>query len=127
MTPEKLLEKANWNRVRNRKHQVWRCPCGEHQVAFPSTPSDRRGPRNTISNIRRTECPSLKVLEPEVSYPWDKDADLCCFICKKSLDVANYKKEWVYHTDEHRPLFACLHHPGINKWHKRRCREKKAS
>lgn len=60
---KKLLKKNDWERVRNRKHGIWRCPCGEHQLVLPSSPSDHRAFKNKIAHLRKMDCPSLRETE----------------------------------------------------------------
>jgi len=56
----KVIRKHGWYLERTGKHEVWRCDCGEHQVALPVTPSENRGVKNKVAEIRRTECPTLQ-------------------------------------------------------------------
>lgn len=58
----RLLADAGWTRVRARRHEVWRCPCGQHQTTLAVSPSDSRDRRNTRANLRRLGCPSLEGL-----------------------------------------------------------------
>ena len=116
-----LLKAAGWTKVGSRRHPKWRCPCGGHQVSIPATPSDWRGEQNSLRDIRNTGCPSIANLELDPEHPWPADAELRCMFCKKPLPEGRYKKDWVYHNG----VFACLCHPGVDKWHKGQCREKK--
>lgn len=116
-----MLKAAGWTKVGGRRHPKWRCPCGEHQVSLSTTPSDWRTERNAVRDIRSTGCPSLDGLEPDPDRPWPAAAELRCHFCKAVLVEGRYKKDWVYHDG----TFACLCHPGVEKWHRRRCREKK--
>ena len=122
MKPLEILKAAGWTRVGSRRHPKWRCPCGKHQVSFPATPSDWRNDMNLVRDIRGTRCPSLDALESDPDHPWPASAELRCHFCKVALVEGRYKKDWVYHDG----TFACLCHPGVGKWHKQRCREKKS-
>ena len=121
MKPLEILKAAGWTEVGSRRHPKWRCPCGKHQVSFPSTPSDWRNDRNMLRDIRGTGCPSIEALEPDPERPWPEGTELVCYCCKRTLVEGRYKKDWVYHDG----MFACLAHQGVEKWHRSRCREKR--
>lgn len=53
------LTKAGWRLVRQTNHEVWRCPCGEHQITLAVSASDHRAEMNKKAQIRATKCPSL--------------------------------------------------------------------
>ena len=52
----KYMRKAGWTLVRCRKHGVWRCPCGLHQVTTSMTASDHRAIKNALGDVRRAGC-----------------------------------------------------------------------
>lgn len=65
--PEAILRAAGWLIARQRKHRVWKCPCGRHQIVTSVSGSDAyRGNRNKLRDIRHTGCPSL---EPYLHRP----------------------------------------------------------
>lgn len=48
------FERAGFTLIRQRKHMVWRCPCGHAQVTCPSTPGRGRSTDNSHGNLART-------------------------------------------------------------------------
>jgi len=124
--PVDILTRAGWTEVRQRKHRVWKCPCGKHQVSFSKTGSDWRSCKNTVSDIRKTGCPSVAALfvepEPE-SKPYPDDMPLVCCICKKPLIEEMYGREWAFHDG----VMAHLHHEGMRSWHREGCRKERQS
>jgi hypothetical protein len=61
VSPIELMKCCGWSEVRSRKHSIWRCPCGKHQVSVSTTISDWRGMRNLLSDLKRLGCSSLSV------------------------------------------------------------------
>jgi hypothetical protein len=116
-----FLIEAGWTDVGSRRHYKFRCPCGEHQISFAKTASDWRAQKNLMRDIRATGCPSITSLEHKQQYPWPEGAVLKCLFCARELEVNRYKKDWVYHDGN----FACLRHPGVDKWSKQQRREKR--
>lgn len=49
----KRLRKAGFTLQREKKHRIWRCPCGEHTLVTSSSVSDYRGSKNVIATARR--------------------------------------------------------------------------
>lgn len=48
----KALQAAGWTLVRETKHQIWRCPCGQHpQVTLATTLGQGRGFKNAVAFI----------------------------------------------------------------------------
>lgn len=130
-TPEDLLIAAGWTLVREKKHKVWRCPCGAHQVTMAATPSDHRAPRNMLAQIYRCGCPSIEAAEAaetDGDGPSEEEQTsftYYCHFCGAKLDWALHKHKWVYHRmPTGQTLAACLHHQGIPEWHRQhRARE----
>ena len=118
-----LLDAAGWTLVRERRHAIWRCPCGEHQMTVAMTPGDHRSDMNAIQTVLRMQCPSTVALEQMEAYPWEEWLVPVCRFCQANLSLKAYKKEWVYHAG----VFACLSHHGIPQWHKAQCRRKKTN
>lgn len=50
----KVFEEAGFTFVRQTNHQIWRCPCGRHQIATHCSPCGGRGVENALAQIRRT-------------------------------------------------------------------------
>jgi len=48
--------------IRDKNHQVWRCPCGHTQVVLRCSPSGGRGDKNAKAQLKRTlrECAERK-------------------------------------------------------------------
>lgn len=116
MEPEdltKLLNEANWKLVRHRKHEVWHCPCGKHQLTCASTGSDFRGPANALSELRNMHCPSLAQLEHEHRL---EEPVLPCHFCGKTWAPDRRNKGFYVHQG----ITACSGHPGVQKWHAER-------
>jgi len=132
-TPQDLLIRAGWQMVRHKNHQIWRCPCGEHQVVLGSTPSDHRADKNNLTIILRAGCPSLRFLEEEpeakesselskLEKPKVSSVSLCHF-CRAKLSPGDRGRKWVSHSG----IAACLTHQGIQAWHQEQlAREKKS-
>lgn len=59
-TLRRLLRKSGWYLARTRKHEVWRCSCGEHQTTIGISVSDTRAIKNKVAELRRYECPTLE-------------------------------------------------------------------
>ncbi len=57
----RLLRRSGWILVRTRNHEVWRCPCGEHQECLPISSSDHRAIKNKIAQLRNLGCPNLNL------------------------------------------------------------------
>ncbi len=57
-----LFEGLGWTLARAKKHRVWRCPCGEHQVVTSKSASDGRAKKNAARDLKRTGCPTVKEL-----------------------------------------------------------------
>jgi hypothetical protein len=121
--PKKLLKESGWTLARNKKHEVWKCPCGKHTVTVYKTPSDHRNRENLMSDIMKTGCPSLDAPEEEPPSPkWPPGSELKCLFCGRELDPE--EKDFCYHDG----TFACFGHPGIRDWHREECRkERKAN
>jgi hypothetical protein len=52
------FEAAGFTLARQKNHQVWRCPCGRHQVVTHCSPCGGRAHANALAQIARTlrEC-----------------------------------------------------------------------
>ncbi len=120
--PVTVMKEAGWTKISTRRHHKWRCPCGEHQITFSKTPSDRRAYKNTLAEIRRTGCRSLERVEVVPETPWPVDTVLVCKFCGAELDPTRHRKDWVYHEG----VCACLSHPGVRAWDTVSCREARA-
>lgn len=55
----KLFEEKGFTLLRDKKHQIWACPCGHTQIVSSSTYA--RGHANDYGRIKRTlrECAEL--------------------------------------------------------------------
>jgi hypothetical protein len=109
-----IMQAAGWKLVRQKKHCIWQCPCGKHQVVVAKTPSDHRAVRNNIADLMKTGCSSVSNLDEPEELPKEKHADGVCFLCKKQLRGHEHLTVWV----EHGGRQVCLHHPGIRDWHR---------
>lgn len=47
------FKEAGWKLHRIGKHEIWRCPCGEHTITSATTVSGGRGDGNCLSRLRR--------------------------------------------------------------------------
>lgn len=56
----KQLNKVGWDRARQTRHQVWRCPCGDHQVVLPTSTSDYRAIKNKVAQLRKMNCATTR-------------------------------------------------------------------
>ena len=119
---DKALEKCGWTLVRQKKHEVWKCPCGGHQITKPKTPSDWRSDKNTLSDLMGTDCPSLAALEEEPEAPpdtrgwpqeWKDGKKPACHFCRKVLEPRELGKTFYHHGG----MAACKRHPGVRAWH----------
>lgn len=50
---DKALKAAGWHLIRSRKHLIYGCPCGQHLLTAPATPSDPRSIKNTSAQFAR--------------------------------------------------------------------------
>lgn len=57
---EEALEAAGWRLLRQSKHSIYGCPCGQHKLTVAVSASDWRAVRNSASTLRRLlrECPT---------------------------------------------------------------------
>jgi hypothetical protein len=113
-----LLLESGWLLARRNGHEIWRCPCGQHQVTMAITPSDHRAGKNAVAQIWRTGCSSLP-LEEATDTALRRHDDLApgqryeCHCCGKDLAHDDYRHTWVRHG----ATSVCLHHPGVPQWH----------
>ena len=49
----KALLKAGFELVRNKRHEVWRCPCGHAKIVTTSSRIGGRGDRNCYARIKK--------------------------------------------------------------------------
>lgn len=125
--PLELLQLAGWKDSRNRKHNIWKCPCGKHHVVVSLSCSDWRGYKNLLADIKRLGCKSISDLlekdeEDKIVLPKELDGkELVCFICKKSLLIGEYGKSWAFHDD----MMCHLSHHGMKEWHRLGCKKER--
>ncbi len=121
---EKALDLCGWTLVREKKHAIWRCPCGKHQIARPKTPSDWRGDKNSLGDLLKTECPSLEALkedekpkkDPKAEWPeaWRSGrAKPTCRCCGKTWNPEDLGKTFWCHDE----MVLCKTHHGSQEWH----------
>ena len=55
----KELTNAGWTAKRS-KHMKMLCPCGQHIILLPLSPSDNRWEKNETARAKRTNCKSLE-------------------------------------------------------------------
>lgn len=48
----RALTAGGWSLVRAKRHQIYRCACGQHTVTLAATPSDPRAMRNAMAEVR---------------------------------------------------------------------------
>jgi hypothetical protein len=111
--PIDLLKSCGWYRARQKTHEVWKCPCGKHQMVFSKTPSDGRAYKNFLKDLLKMDCESVDAIRPPETEEVEPGV---CMLCHKNLEPTTFKKEWVRHGE----VTACLSHHGIKGWSRRR-------
>jgi hypothetical protein len=109
--PIEVLNASGWVKARANKHQVWKCPCGKHQISFSCTPSDWRAYKNFMRDLIGTGCPSVEWLNGSEEEVVEGGT---CKICGMALEPSGYKKKWI----EHDGVRACIGHPGVGAWNR---------
>lgn len=64
---ERTFIEARFSLVRQRKHKIWRCPCGHHQTTSSSSRHGGRGDQNARALIARIlrQCKSCEKCRTE--------------------------------------------------------------
>jgi hypothetical protein len=108
--PVALLQECGWTMVRRKKHPLWRCPCGKHNVTIPGDLSFRTA-KNAVHDILRCGCESVDAFrrQEKPEAPSGK-----CFVCGAELSPVTYKRDWI----EHDGLDVCLRHRGVKAWNR---------
>ena len=56
------IDGAGWLLVRQKRHQVYACPCGRHRMILPTTPGEGRATANARALFTRLnrECATTR-------------------------------------------------------------------
>lgn len=107
--PVRALEACGWTLARKRKHEIWRCPCGKHQMTLSKTPSDERAYKNFVRDLLKHDCKSLDPIRPKEAEAVEPGV---CVICGRELPSTTFKRDWIRHDG----VCVCLSHHGVKKW-----------